>query len=445
MAKAQPEYPASRGESNPDVVVIGAGAAGLAAARSLADARVRVQVVEARSRPGGRAWTRRTAAGAAWDAGAAYVHFAQRNPWLEIAAGLGVETPRHRGWGGGVSFSGGRRLDEEAVRGIRAGREALWARLGSVDPADEDLSLAALAADGDPAMRLAAQRFGRQAIGEDPERISVADLATQWEGDDRIVPGGYGTLVELTAEGLPIAYDTPALAIDWGGPGVAVSTTRGVVRAAHAVVTAPVGVLKSGRLRFHPELPAATRGALETLQMGALTKVALALRRDRFDPPPASDFYAQAEGPFVFELWPFGRDLALATIGGTPARELAALGEEGAVSQTLDALALMLGGEARRAFTGGQLASWWIDPWSQGAYSTAPPGGHAARHALAEPVADRLFFAGEATSGGGDTVGGAMTVGGATIAGRKAAARILALMGRAPGVAAARSAGAPGA
>src|SRR4051794_11407315 len=104
MAKAQPEYPASRGESNPDVVVIGAGAAGLAAARSLADARVRVQVVEARSRPGGRAWTRRTAAGAAWDAGAAYVHFAQRNPWLEIAAGLGVETPRHRGWGGGVSF-----------------------------------------------------------------------------------------------------------------------------------------------------------------------------------------------------------------------------------------------------------------------------------------------------------------------------------------------------
>ena len=444
MAKAQPEYPAPRGESNPDVVVIGAGAAGLAAARLLVDAHVRVQVVEARSRPGGRAWTRRTAAGAAWDAGAAYVHFAQRNPWLEIAAGLGVETPRHPGWGGGVSFSGGRRLGEDEVRAIRAGREALWARLGSFDRRREDLSLAALAADGDPAMRLAAQRFGRQAIGEDPELISVADLATQWEGDDRIVPGGYGTLVELTAEGLPIAYDTPALAIDWGGPGVAVSTPRGVVRAAHAVVTAPVGVLKSGRLRFHPALPAATRGALEHPADGRADQ-----GRHR---PAARTLRSAARERLLCAGRGAVRVRALALRPGPRPRHhrrhagagAGGAGRGGGGFAALDALALMLGGEARRAFTGGQLASWWIDPWSEGAYSTAPPGGHAARHALAEPVADRLFFAGEATSGGGDTVGGAMTVGGATIAGRKAAAQILALLERATGVAAAQSAGVSG-
>ena len=276
-------------------------------------------------------------------------------------------------------------------------------------------------------MRLAAERFGRQAIGEDPGLISVADLATQWEGDDRIVPGGYGTLVELTAEGLPIAYDTPALAIDWGGPGVAVTTPRGVVRAAHAVVTAPVGVLKSGRLRFHPALPAATRGALDTLQMGALTKVAIALRRERFDPPPASEFYAQAEGPFVFELWPFGRDLALATIGGTPARELAALGEEGAVSGARRARpharrrgAPGVHRRAARLLVDRPVVCGGLLHRAAGRTRGPPRPGRACRR----PAVLR----GEATSGGGDTVGGAMTVGGATIAGRKAAAQILALL-----------------
>ena len=196
------------------------------------------------------------------------------------------------------------------------------------------------------------------------------------------------------------------------------------------MITVPVGVLKADRIRFRPALPADTQGALGTLQMGALTKVALAIEGERFGRCP-SEFFSQADGPFVFELWPFGQDLVLATIGGTPARDLAALGEEGAVQQTLDALAEMLGEGVRRAFRGGQLASWWLDPWSAGSYSLVPPGGHAARHVLAEPVADRLFFAGEATSGGGETVGGAMTVGGATIAGRKAAAQILALLERA--------------
>ena len=418
--------------SSPDVVVIGAGAAGIAAARALLQGGASVQVIEARDRPGGRVHTRTAASGARWDAGAAYIHFAQRNPWLQIAAELSVEAPRHRGWGPGLSFAGGRPLDDGEVNALRAGREALWSRLGAFQPGNgdvpkSDMSLAELAADGSPIMQAAARRFGRQAIGEDPERISVADLATQWEGDDRILPGGYGTLVARAAEGLPIAYDTAALALDWSAGGVAVETTSGTIRAAHAVITVPVGVLKAERIRFRPALPADLRDALGTLQMGALTKVALAIEGERFGLP--SEFVSQADGPFVFELWPFQQDLVLATIGGTPARDLAALGEDGAVSATLDALAQMLGEGVRRAFGGGQLASWWLDPWSAGSYSLVPPGGHEARHILARPVAGRLFFAGEATSGGEETVGGAMTVGGATIAGRKAAAQILALLG----------------
>lgn len=419
--------PSGEALAHSDVIVIGAGAAGLAAATDLIAAGLRVVVIEARDRPGGRACTRRVA-GQAYDAGAAYVHFGQRNPWIELARNLGVDVPRHRGWGGGALFRDGRRLVDEDVRALREARGVLWEQLEESLPEDADRSLGDLAAQGGAELRAAADRFGQQAIGEDPGRISLYDLSTQWNGDDRVVPIGYGTLVSMSAAGLPIRYGVAASLVDWSGRGVRVETDAGRIDAAEAVVTVPIGVLKAGDVAFRPALPEATASAIEALSMGALTKVALALDGERFGLSAPSDM-ADADGPFVFELFPFGRDLVLATIGGTPARDLAALGEAGAVAETVAHLAGMVGSDLRRHVVAGQLASWWLDPLARGSYSVAGPGQHAARHRLAQPVADRLHFAGEATSGGGDTVGGAMTVGGATIAGRKAAAAIIARRG----------------
>ncbi|MFO1149696.1 MAG: NAD(P)/FAD-dependent oxidoreductase [Alsobacter sp.] len=410
-----------------DAAVIGAGAAGLAAARVLQDAGASVVVLEARDRPGGRVQTR-SLRGRLYDAGAAYVHFGDRNPWVGLAAENGFDAPPHRGWGNGISFRGGARLSEAARKRLRRARTQLWRSLDAVGP-DEDASLAALAEGGGPDLRAAARRFGQQAIGEDPEVIGVYDLATQWNGDDRVVPRGYGALVAATAERLPVAYGAPAHLVRWGGRGVSVETSRGTVSAAHAIVTVPLGVLQAGVLRFDPALPSATQEAVHALPMGALTKVALLFEGSRLGWPSPSDLY-EADGPFVFECWPFDRDIVLATIGGTPARDLAALGEAGAVAATLEHFGAIVGPDARAFFVEGQLASWWADPWARGSYAVAGPGAHAARHRLAEPVGERLIFAGEATSGGGETVGGAMTVGGATLAGRKAARQVLGWLGR---------------
>lgn len=413
-----------------DVVVIGAGAAGIAAATDLLAAGLRVAVIEARDRPGGRAHTRQVA-GQAYDAGAAYVHFGQRNPWVDLARSLGVDIPRHRGWGGGKLFRDGRRLTEAEETSIREARALLWTRLEEEGDPAADRTLADLAVGGGADLAAAARRFGQQAIGEDPDRISLYDLSTQWNGDDRVVPIGYGTLVSRAAASLPVRYGVRASLVDWSGTGVRVETDAGDVTAAEAVVTVPLGVLKAGDLAFRPALPEPTASAIEALTMGALTKVAIALDGERLGLASPSDM-ADADGPFVFELFPFGRDLVIATIGGTPARDLAALGERGAVAETVGHLAGMVGGDLRRHVVDGQLASWWLDPLARGSYSVAGPGQHDARHRLALPVADRLHFAGEATSGGGDSVGGAMTVGGATLAGRKAAAGILARRAKQP-------------
>ncbi len=416
-------------DGDADVVVIGAGAGGLAAAADLRAAGLSVVLIESRDRVGGRVWTTEVA-GRPFDAGAAYVHFRERNPWTAIARDLGVALQEHRGFGQGRAYDGATPLDADALQARADGRRRLWRLFEAFDTRGRDTSLGGLAEGEGSYARLAAVRYGQQAIGEEPDAISVVDLLSQWDGGDETVPGGYGRLVEASAAGLQVSLSTPATVVRWDGAGVAVETPRGVVRAARAVVTLPVGVLAAGRVRFVPDLPGETLAAIEDLRPGALTKVALALDGERFGLPSPSDLYETRSG-FVFELFPFGRDLALATIGGMPARDLVRLGEVGAVAAATDRLADMIGGAVRSHVIGGRLADWWSDPHALGSYSVARPGRFAARATLARPVGDRLHFAGEATGGGGS-----MTVGGATLAGRAAAAAILAALR--PGSATAR-------
>jgi monoamine oxidase len=107
--------------------------------------------------------------------------------------------------------------------------------------------------------------------------------------------------------------------------------------------------------------------------------------------------------------------------GGDHAREVVRMGEAGAVALALEQFGKLVGRDARAAFRGGRLAAWSEDPYAMGCYSHAIPGHANARAKLALPVAERIFFAGEATGGGGDEFGGAMTAGGAYLAGQDAA------------------------
>ncbi|PTM42398.1 NAD(P)/FAD-dependent oxidoreductase [Bosea sp. 124] len=403
-----------------DVIVIGAGAAGLAAAHDLKAAGRKAIVLEARSRIGGRAFTD-ASLGPAYDAGAMFIHWAERNPWVQIARDLGIETPGES-WGGGFRvFADGRPMTDADRQKRRGAFGQIDRRLETVDLTRRDLSVKELLGDLGPDMSQIASSGLLLSIGEESDRISTRDYQRLWAGDDLVVPSGYGNLVSRHGAGLDIRLNQPVSEIRWDGLDVAVTTPSGTLHANACIVTVPVGVLKAGAIRFTPALPARNRNALDGLGMGALTKIALRVEGDRFGIIPGTSFL-EAGSPsrlMNFDLFPDDKDLVIAYCGGDHARELSAAGTEAARAHVTELLAQMIGPNIRKAVTGISFPAWWTDPFSRGSYSVCLPGREAARERLAEPIGGRIFIAGEATAGGG-----AMTVGGATLAGRAAAAKV---------------------
>ncbi len=405
-----------------DAVVVGAGAAGIEAARTLIDEGLSVRVIEARARIGGRAYTD-ASLGHPFDAGAEIIHFADRNPWVPIARDLGreIETGGWRSGGWQVHAQGRPLSAAQRARRWQAFR-AMEAAQQRVLDSGRDLSLAEAVADLDPDLRETARSGLLLVLGEDGERISVLDNMSLWSGPDFTTRDGYGALVRAHGErvfaGLPVQLSTPATAIDWGGGSVRIATPAGTIRARAAIVTVPVGVLKREAIRFSPRLPDPTLAALDGIGMGALTKIALRLDGERFGLSESTTLMEAglASRMTMIEMFPGGKPLAIAITGGDFARGLTEAGEAAAIAAVTDMLAAILGERVRAHVAAGRLAGWWTDAHSFGAYSVCRPGAASARTALAAPIAERLWFAGEATAGGG-----AMTVGGATIAGREAA------------------------
>jgi monoamine oxidase len=417
------------GEGEADIAVIGAGAAGIAAARHGIAAGRRVIVLEARNRIGGRAYTEH-ALGMPYDAGAAYVHFIKRNPWVGFARELGVTLEPWRGFQHFRPYVGGRPLGEDAIRQRRRARELFWDFLGDIPRRKDDPAIADMIRSLSPQGIAAIGDMSRLALGEDPERVSTRDYMRLWDGDDVIVPEGYGTLVEKMGQGLPVHLDTPVQSIAWDGTGVAIGTARGTLRARAVIVTVSLGVLAAGHIRFEPGLPNETLAAIDGMRMGALTKCVLALDGERFGIGRNEDMIAldYPGGSMTFEMWPFDRNLVIATTGGDAARALIAQGEAGAIETATATLASLIGGAVRGHVIGGKLSAWWGDPFAEGSYAVVKPGHIGARAALARPVGERIWFAGEATAGG--QLGAAMTVAGATFAGEQAAREALALFDR---------------
>ncbi|MGH1590990.1 flavin monoamine oxidase family protein [Methylobacterium phyllosphaerae] len=404
------------------VVIVGAGAAGLAAASTLRAAGRSFTLVEARDRIGGRAFTDRTLGpDCPFDAGAEYIHWAERNPWAPIARASEAPIAREDGWARQLVIDG-RAATAAETAARRAGFTGLDALLV---PKGGDTSLADAARAGGPDAVQAAAGLSRLSLGEDPERVSAVDYDRLWSGSDLWVDG-YGDLVARHFGDLPVRLGCPVQAIDWSGREVRIETPRGRLAAAAVIVTVPVGVLRAGTLTFTPALPDPTRTALDGLRMGAYTKIGLRLDPARLDTAALGDAVSVATGgpTIYFEMKPFGRPLAVANLGGDLARDLCRAGEAAAVALATERLAAILGADAREAVVAGRLAGWWTDTQAQGSYSIVTPGHAESRDRLREPVGGRVFFAGEALAGGG-----AMTVGGATLDGARAARAVLTALG----------------
>ncbi len=419
-----------------DVIVIGAGVAGLGAARALRERHIPCVVLEATSRIGGRAWTAYPPQlGGMWfEMGAIWLHWAERNPLVPIARAAGETLLRADELRQKRTFVGMR----EATLSEYADYDDAWDRYEAI--ADEilaatpDAPLAAVAdRRSDDPWALTVEAFeGPVICVAEAEKFSLRDWRTNVLGGSNLVPdGGIGAFVERRlGAGLDIRLDTPATRIMWNGPGgrVSVETPRGVLSARHCIVTVSTGVLASGALRFDPMLPVATQDAIAGLPMGLAMKVVLrASGTDRLDLPLHCSVDRQithrGERLMPFQCWPFGRDYVQGWIGADTAWALARDGEAAAVEFTLTQLRSIFGGRVDRLFAGGTrlVTRWDADPWTRGAYSWVPVGQADARRRLAEPPTDgHLLFAGEACHDGF-----AGTLSGAWISGLDAAARCI--------------------
>jgi polyamine oxidase len=413
-APVDPGSPAA----NPDtrVFVVGAGAAGLTAARVLHDAGVAVTVLEARDRIGGRTWTA-DVGGARVDVGAAWLHGTRGNPMADFADANGLAwTPDETEWSTLYDAGEGRALGDAGWTALDEAYDGFEGALDDLKESLGDTTVAAARARWISDERLSGQqaRLAAHAIDQWMVELTYAGpvddvgLAHFWDeeelgGDDQFPVGGYGTYVEALARGLDVQLERPVTAIRYDDDGVELDAGGETFTGTHTIVTVPVGVLRAGSIAFTPPLSGARLAALDRLDTGNLEKVVLRFEEKWWD---GSLEYVDANGEGVFpEFYDLtelaGAPVLVALYGGRFARDAqGAWSDEQIVQGALDVL-----GEAYdRAIPAPshtQVTRWTSDPFTLGSYVYLPPGATPDDiDALAEPESPRLGFAGEGTVSG---------------------------------------------
>ncbi|MDT0330045.1 flavin monoamine oxidase family protein [Nocardiopsis lambiniae] len=420
-------------------IVIGAGMAGLVAADRLARAGERVTVLEGRDRTGGRVHSVRAWDGVTLDAGASWMRGEEGNPLAELIRDMGLRTAVfNRSTETAYDPKGRRLLFDRHRRNMEdvnlLHEHMYWANIGAgaqesmehgIDQALYDANLVrGRARDAKEIVH----RMVESDHGADAEEVSFEAVGAlhEFSGDDVVFPDGMGRITDHLARGLDVrlGHVVRAVSHDRDGVSVRVDAPGGeeTLTADRVVVTLPLGVLKDGRVAFHPELPQDKRRAIERLGSGRLEKVFL-----RFDEVFWGDaevlVHLGTEQGTWFHWYAGQRVLDVPVLvcrnGGNAARFLAGMREEEVVAHAMASLRTMF----RKAPDpiDHHLTDWTGDPFARGAFSfTAVGSDDGDRVALRASVDERVFFAGEATE-----IEHIATVHGALLSGRRAAEMIL--------------------
>ena len=401
-----------------DVVIVGAGAAGLAAAKTLRAAGREVRVLEAMDRIGGRSWTRSEDFGVPFDIGCAWLHAGDRNPFMADAERLGWTTRLHD-MGLDHLYFGTRKASAEELASVSAADEHVAEALAGGTKDDRLSSLL----DQGGAMRASATYAGPMDFGKDADEISVQDFNAAADlYPDYFTREGFGALIAAWAADVPVTLNAPVTRIDWSGAGVAVETAQGTVRGRAVIVTVSTGVLAFEDIRFTPALPVRHVEAAFDLPMGLLTKIPVEIRGDRLGLQPFDDLLIErhARHDLYFLCFPFELPLMVGFVGGDFAWEIEAAGEAAAVDFVTDRLVDIFGSDLRKRVGRSLMTNWGGERRTRGAYASARPGRAEARSILAEPVGERIWFAGEALAGSL-----MQTAGGARLSGEAVAREVL--------------------
>lgn len=420
----------------PSILVIGAGMAGLAAARALSDQGLKVTLLEGRQRIGGRIHTSRVWPDYPMDLGASWIHGQKQNPITSLANA--AQAKRIATSYDNAELYIDKRLKELGVKGTNetALEKLVNKALKQAANLDEDISLQAavervLTKPLSPAYQ-AQLNFYLNSTYEQEYSGATRELSAQtlddneeFEGADLLFPQGYDQLTNYLAQGLDLRLGQIVSKVNYGKTGVTVSTQDQSYSADYVIITVPLGVLKRNSIQFNPPLPPAKQAAIQRLGMGLLNKAYL--RFNKVFWPKELDWleYLSPDAGRWAEWVSFAKIGAPVLLGfhaADRAREVETWTDQAVIADAMKALKAMFGNAIPQP-VGVQLTRWSQDPFAYGSYSfNAVGSSNEDRQALANKNG-RLYWAGEATHS--EYLG---TVHGAYLSGVRAAKAVLKLV-----------------
>jgi monoamine oxidase len=404
----------------PEVVIIGAGAAGIAAARKVAAAGRRYLVIEATDHIGGRCVTDTKSFGVPYDRGARWIYLPDLNPVTKLTPRRGSDiypAPQSQKVRIGRRFAREGELEDFLTAQVRATRAIDdIARKGDV-PSEQGVP-------SDLGDWRSAVEFllGPYNCAKDLAQVSSFDFAKATERNAAaFCKQGFGNLLAGLGQGLNVQFSTPAKTLD-NRNGISVETAKGTIKADVAIVTVPTNVVASGGLRFTPELGHQQIDAFGRMSLGSYDHIALELLGNPLGLDNDDLVFEKSSDTHTAALLAniSGSSLCTIDVAGAFGRELAAQGEAAMIDFATNWLAGLYGAEVKKAIGRKHATRWNSEPYALGAWSAAVPGSQFARRQLMQRIADDVWYAGEAAH---ETLWG--TVGGAWESGERAADAVL--------------------
>ena len=386
--------------SDPDVVILGAGMAGLTAAKAFEEMGISYAILEARDRIGGRAYTEAETFGIPYDHGCAWLHSADKNPLTQMALDWGftpVDDSSHEWW----VYHDDEEADDDEIEETTEAYEVLQARIEESADEGADVACAQCQPSGIWG-ELAGSLEGPLEAGVELRDLSTMDVDSQiGTGVEWLLLQGLGAVVARFGRDVPASLSTPVTRIVWDGAGVSVETAQGSLKAKAVLVTASTGVLGSGIIEFSPALPDWKLAAIERVPMGLLNKIAYRFESNFMEADPTTHM-SQVRSDGRNNGWllnTFDTNLAIGFVGGDTALALEAEGAEATLDWGIEVLAETMDEDEDDLWdlvVAEHTTRWHADPWARGAYSASTPGHNKERRRIAETVGERIFFAGEA-------------------------------------------------
>ena len=392
-------------ENNTEVVIIGAGIAGISAAKNLQQNNIQHIVLEASHRIGGRAYCEELSANNWFDLGCSYLHNGNSNPFINIAKT--VKVP--------IDFQNGDLFNSDKTHYFSDGKQLNFNRDNPIDKIDTHLINLISKSETDkavfeymdpknPYFPVTSHLF-TNLNAADPDLVSAKDyLSSYYEGPDYPVPNGFGNLVKQWASDIAVTLNTRVDSINWEGHLIKVKTSKGFISTKKVIITVSTGILAAKEIEIIPEFPKNKLNAINNLPMGTLNKIGLSFTKQIFSENEKGWYISWSSKEDIkdeeigsFQLATSGLQNIVVFAGGRFGEWLEERGSNTMRDYAISKVEDVFGNAYARNIKNTITTAWASEPLTKGSYSYAYPTKSFAREDLAKTIENKIYFAGEAT------------------------------------------------